>query len=729
MNRLLARYAISGLALLLTSGSLGAGAEPGAVIDEREARWRRWSATFIGQYKNMPPPVNDDHVGGWFDQYEFTPNKSSSFPFEIGIRDGSFDLFEGDDTPLFQARLESPTSNLGISGSQIDQPFFNQRLDALTRLNGIDVDLFYRRIRTEQLRIFPDTQGPGLIFQDSTSPNDRFYRDRTGFRGELRARPYEALGATGAKGSWLAPELSLRGGYDSRDALHQLRIHRGPSNDWLGLSEELDRSVSDVGAGLLVAPGGLVTLTFDFDHERLRFDSPIITDGDLGYPPPGSTRTVGFVPNSDRSTGTIRLNGRLGNRGVIEGGFQIGQLEQVAELTPDQNIAELTDNRVRYYAANAALDLDLVGGLSLNGFFKFDRRDNDIQRDTILYNPANGTQVGPFLRRWQRILAGGELELRLPGMGRAGLGVRYEDVSRDLEFAFFGTRRILPENSQVERNSRIVSLYGRTALRPWPRLRLDAELGYRWAPETGYAVELDDNLYGQLRASYVFLLPRALVLSAYVRGGRGENGDFTMVSGQGPSPNGPFLPRSYERSNVVAGVTASVSPLDRLSLYASFFYGQDDREISLDLSTLQRYWQDQVGILFSNDGDSRFENQQMSLILGAHLQLAERTDGGLSYGYTKAKALYRGSTSSVELELISQNRVIDSDTHVLDLELGRWVREGLRVLGGYRYQHYDDRAPLPESVASAVDPYDRSTHQHTVTVGVTLTSDFFTRSR
>ena len=54
--------------------------------------------------------------------------------------------------------------------------------------------------------------------------------------------------------------------------------------------------------------------------------------------------------------------------------------------------------------------------------------------------------------------------------------------------------------------------------------------------------------------------------------------------------------------------------------------------------------------------------------------------------------------------------------------VGHWLRDGLRVLAGYRYQHYDDDAPTFESVASAVPPFDRSTHQHTLTLGVTLTS-------
>ncbi len=728
MTRLSTLGPALGLALLMIGWPSGAGAESGASQDDESGRWSRWAATFIGQYKNIPPPVDDDDVGGWFDQYEFTPNKSSSFPFELGIREGDFDLFQSDDTPIFQARLESPTSNLGVSGSQVDQPFFNQRIDALTRLPGIDVDIFYRRIRTEQLRLFPNTEGPGLLFDDLTNSDDRFYRDRTGFQAETRVRPYEAFDAPEARGSWFAPELSLRGGYDSRDGTRQLRIHRAPSNEWIGLPEDWDRSVSDVGGGLLVAPGGLFTLTADFDHERLRFHSPIITDGDLGYPPPESSRTIDFTPNTNRTTATIRFNSRLGETAVIEGGFQISQLEQVAEFTPDQRSAGLEDNRIRSYSANLAFDVRPFRNVSFNGFAKFDQRDNNIERDTPLFNDANGTQIDPFLNHWRRFLVGGEGELRLPRRSRVALGVRYEDVLRDLDYAQPGGLRILPVNAQIERDSRIVTLYGRLAARPLRRFRVDAELGYRWAPETGYATELDNNIYGEFRASYVFLLPRSLMLSAYVRGGQGDNEEFTMVSGLGPNPTGPVLPRSYESSNVVAGVTASVSPIDRLNLFASYFYGKNDQDTSLDLSNLPRYWQDGVPIDFTNDGLSRFENEQMSFILGSRLQLLEQTDAGLSYAFTRAQAHYAGSDSSVALDLAAANRIIDSDTHVIDFEIGQWVRQGLKILAGYRYQHYKDRAPGVASVASVVAPFDRSTHQHTVTLGVTLTSDFFARS-
>jgi hypothetical protein len=691
--------------------------------EEEPALRAVWSVTAIGQYTNTPSPENDNDVGGWFDQYEFTPNKSSDFPFQLGIRDASLDVFR-EETAVFQGRLSSPTSNLGVSGSEVDDSFFNQRLYALTRLKGIELDLSYRRIRTEQLRLFPNTQGPGLVFDDRSNRDDRFYRDRTGFSSEARLRPHEALDLQRAAGSWLRPELSLRGGYEARDGDEQLRFHRPPSNEWLGLSRDLDRSVGDVGAGLLVAPGGLFTLAFDFDYERLRIDDPVLTDGELGLPPP-DTRTIGFTPETDRYTGTVRFNSRLWDRVVVEGGFLVSELEQVSEYTPEQLAAGLRDNSVRRYSVNTSVDVQLLPTLSFNGLFKYDRRENDIERNTPLFNDL--TQVDPFVEDWDRFLLAGELELLFWASSRAGFGFRYEDVSRDRDFAAPGGQRILRENTHIDRDTRIVTLYGRTAARPIRRLRVDAELGYRWAPDTGYAMDLDDNLYGELRASYVFAFDRPILLSGYLRGGTGENDDFTQVSGLGPVPNGARLPRHYERSNVVTGLTATASPIDRLTLSVSFFYGRDDQDATLDLSELQRYFQDIAPLDFSREGTSRFENEQTSVVVGLQAELTARTTGGFSYSFTRAKADYSGSDSTALLALVEENHRIDSDTHVLDFELRHQIVAGLEVLAGYRYQEYNDDVSQPESIASVVSPFDRSTHQHTVTVGATLTSAFFQR--
>ena len=175
----------------------------------------RWSLSPMFQYHAIESPEDDDGVTGFFDQYEFVPNKSSGFPVQIGIRDAALDLFREGQTPVLQLRLDSPTSNLGISGAEVDHPFLNQRGLMLGRYRPLDFDLRYWRTRTEELRLFPNTAEGALVFDDRTQPDDRFYRERTGFRSEIRSDLGDLLGDRAAAfGEFGAPQLWLRGGYE-----------------------------------------------------------------------------------------------------------------------------------------------------------------------------------------------------------------------------------------------------------------------------------------------------------------------------------------------------------------------------------------------------------------------------------------------------------------------------------------------------------------------------------
>jgi hypothetical protein len=64
---------------------------------------------------------------------------------------------------------------------------------------------------------------------------------------------------------------------------------------------------------------------------------------------------IDFVPDTDRVTGTVRAQSRIGERAQIHGGFQFAQLEQVPRRRPDQRTANLDDNS-GFYSANLAGD-------------------------------------------------------------------------------------------------------------------------------------------------------------------------------------------------------------------------------------------------------------------------------------------------------------------------------------------------------------------------------------
>lgn len=680
----------------------------------------RWSATLEAALHRIASEENTDDVTGFFDQHEFTPNKEYDVPVEIGVTQAAFDLLGEGETPLLRLRLSSPTSNLGLS--EPDHAFLNQRGLLLGSYEGLFLDMHYRRLRNDDLRRFPDLTGSALTLTDFSDSDDRFYRERTGFDGTLRFRPQQTFEGLPGAFTTLGGELEVRGGYEVRDGGRQLRFQLPPTNGMLSLEQDREQDVSTVGGGLLVAPGGLFTLALDVDHQRFREDSPTLTEAGMGAPF-SSTRAIGFVPDTDRTSGTLRLRSRIGERAEIQGGFRFAVLEQVSGRTPDQVSAGLDDNRVLFTSANFATDVQILEAVSANAFFKYDERDNQLDRDTALFNGGGGTQVDAYLDHWRRILAGGEIVYAFVPGSQVSVGARAEWVDRDLDFSTSPAgRRILPANALISDETRMVTMFGRTRLRPLAGLNLRAEIGYREAPETGYVVDLDDYFYGRGDVSYVVPIEMPVLISGYARGGSGENRDFDAVGGVGPAPAGGRTDRDFERTEIHWGVTATVSPVKRLTLFSSFFQSRDAQDYDLVLSDQPRFVQDVVPLTFTSDGPIDYRSDDLGVLSGANLRIDDRTDAGLSYSFNRIKTRYRsdGSASGATQTIENTSR-IDADIHRVGVRLGRRIRDGLRVSAGYAYDFFDDRSPVRGS--GVVPPFDLGTHEHTVTIGVTLTNE------
>jgi hypothetical protein len=331
--------------------------------------------------------------------------------------------------------------------------------------------------------------------------------------------------------------------------------------------------------------------------------------------------------------------------------------------------------------------------------------------------------VDEFVDRWTRLLGGIEGVYRIDSANRVALGGRYESIDRDLDFASPAFPAILPVNALVHDESESYTVYARTQLRALRRIGVSGELGYRTSPETGYVTDLDDYVYGKLRASYTLPLQRSVVLSLFARGGSGDNRNQVMVGGGGlgTPPAGPDLRRHFDRYDWLVGLTANASPWDAVGLFASFFVSENGQDYELALSSLQRYVQPLAPVTFSEAGSTDYENDQWSLVVGAHIQLDDLTDAAVAYSYTNTSNNYTAG-GSPQLLLVDHSSRIDAAIHSAELELGRWIIEGLRVRVGYRFEYYDDESNLPESVQSAVVPFGLTTTRHTVTLGVTLTS-------
>jgi len=673
-----------------------------------------WSSSFELRFDDFDSPADHDDVTGFFDLYEFSDNKRDDPAIQLGLTDFTLDLFSDQQTPLLRARLSSPTSNVGIgSDAKMSQSLLNQRGELLGRLPGLRLDIDYRRMRTDELRLFPNPTGVGgavaSTYTDGTMADDRFYTRRTGMDGELRFRPSEVLGAQ----TWtrFLSEITMRGGYGQRNGKRQVRSLI--DFDWTGRTNKLDQEVTRAGGGLIIRPVKFITMAFDVDHERFRENASPLTEG------AAPAQTIQFVPDTDRTTGRVRVNARINDRAVIHGGFQMSSLEQKGDRTPTQLAANLNRNKIRSYSGNAAADLSITDAISTNVFFKYDERNNRISRDTALFNPLNGTQVSVYLNRVRRINGGAEVVYQLRRMNQVALGFRGEWIDRDLSFAepvgFLGDA-ILPSTTVVDDDTQTISGYVRLALRPFSRFQLSGEVGVQGSPDTGYIRALDDAVYGHARASYTPRLPTPVTLSVFARGRSGKNHDFQQAGQSLGSVN-----RDFDQSTYTIGGTLTGSPHERVVLYASVFHFSDDQDYPFIRSNDLRSFEASpfITLDFFEDQNLDYRSDLTVLTGGSSIRFTDRTDSALTYSFTRSNVRFR--SNGLTATTIADASRIRSDIHRFEFELGHWVTKGLRVSTGYRYQKYRD--PTSVTGAGVVPPFDLSTDQHTVVLGITLNNE------
>ncbi len=717
-----------------------------ALAEEYEVKW---SASIGMVVKDFESPVDDDGITGFFDQYEFTADKDRDLPIQLALPELSLDVLGAEETPLLQFRLLSPTSNLGVTDLGDGGFFVNQRADLFARQQGYALDVDYRRMRTYELRLFPRPSDIGRdfasIFNDDTAPDDRFSMQRMGAGGEARLRLKELLGTASKPLAELMPEFAFRGRYEKRDGYRQFRYFldnpldsTSPTSSWRGRASERDQRLSTVGGGAVFAPGGWFTMVLDVDHESFRENAPAYLQSEISAPGVrSSSRAINFVPDTDRTTGSARLQRRFGDRAVLQGGFQTASLRQVGGLTPNQLATGLGDNAIRFYSADLAGNVFLTHAVSTNAYFKYDFRDNRIQRDTLLFNPLGGdpSQVAPFLETLEEVKAGVEVEYRPRPTRVVALGYRGEWVDRDLDYASltnprgFTNQVIMRSNAVVHPKSEAHSVYLRGRARAARGLSLSGEVGYLSAPETGYVRDLSEAVYFKFNGSYRVPTAMPLTLTLFGRGEFGENDQFRQDS---VTPGLPDTDRDFERNDWGYGLTGRLLPHESVTLFASFFQRQDAQDFRLVRSLQPRIFEPfgpGSGVDFFEDGPLGYQSNLTNVLFGSRYQITERTDLRLSYSYTRSHS--RFSADDATANTLEKASKIRSDIHSIDAIVGHWLREGLRIYAGYRYDDYRDRAQassgdgiVPAAPASAA-PFALSTRQHTFTAGVTLNSDLF----
>ena len=659
---------------------------------------------------------DDAGTTSWFDRWEHMPHKDAEVPWFADLLHTDTGWWREDGTPLARLERWSPAS-------QQEQTLFD-----LAWL-GLDLEAEFHRWRTDELRVDPRGTGQtgeavvprlGSFYVDDTGPNDVFFVRRTGGGGELRLRP-------GDFGHPLGPltQLSLLGRYEARAGNEQERflldddeIGTGPEDRrFRGQTSERDQDVSTLGGGFVGEPAGLATAALDLRYERFRDDSPLFTVGDLaaGDPtvqptPAGEDRTIGFTPDTDRWTGTLRLARQLG-AATVQGGAWASRLAQTGTRTPAERAAGLDDNHVTTYSAHLAGDVPLGERLAFGGFGKWAQRDNGLERGTALFAADNRTQVDPFLHGLRTWEGGAELTAALAPGARAAAGWRLRSVDRDLDYADtvdadgLPQRVIRDEFALIDDETRTHTFYLRSQARLLRRLRVGGEVGFEWTPQVGSPRDLEYASYGRLRASHSFRQPVPITTTLFGGWLDGE-GDGLRLESVDP---GRSQRKDLERTRWHWGGTVSAVPRAGTALFGTFVQQGDDQQFPYVRSNVPRF-NGPPFLRFYLDSDQGWRSDAKVAALGWTQVLAPRVDASLTGSLTWLQADFRngGHTSDV----LGEVNAIDLTIAAIDLGVGVDVMRGLRLGFGWRSESYHD--------GSRIDEPDLNGWQHALTLSATF---------
>jgi hypothetical protein len=704
---------------LVAAGLLASGS---AQAEETELRGE---ATLGVNLYHIDSPWDDDDASSFFDQTHSVRGKDKDVPFFLDLKHLDVGLFREDDTSLVHLERFSPWAK-------------NDRAELEVDWERLRLDVDYHRFRTDALRVFPtgtfpDPSMPPLVRVFGTKfnpdvPNQaifdqdaRLYDERLGVGGELRLRVDDLERGL----PWLT-EVKLssrfgrhRGETQDRFLLDQAR-EPVPQDDerFRGNRRELDQRVSTFGGGFVFSPAESLTGVLDVSYEEFREDASEVLFGELVPTSCAACagRGFGFVPDTDRLSGDLRLAGSIAGI-TLEAGAFYGRLDQTGSGSQLQQELDLADTSVHTWSVQGAFDLPLGEVVALNGFAKYLRRSYDPVDDAFAaLNPGEG-QVDPVYEK-RRVFDGG-LELTaqpLPGTELA-FGYGFESIHRDLDFAD-SLPAILPEYNLLNDDARNHRVYATARTRVYRRLQLSGELGFLWAPEVSYPRDLERALSGKLRASYTLPRPVPLTFTLFGDFVDGENDDISL---RGGTP-GSGRSKDFERTEWSYGATITALPTEDLVLFGTFTQSRDEEEFDHLRSNVPRFFGPR-GLEFFTDSSPLYKSDVSTLVAGGSYPLTPKLDLSLTSSVTWVRVDYHQSGDTSTVDALDGANDVRSRISSVDARLDYKLRPGLRLGLGYRYDNYHhDHQHEP---VLTFDPDFDDTRQ-TVMIDITVDLSLFT---
>lgn len=694
------------IAWLLTAFILGLVHVP-ASADDQEVQDLEWvgEVTAGAKFYVLESPFDDDDVSSFFDQYRYIATEDESVPWYADAIHLDTGLQREDGTYLVRGERWSPA-------------WINERGEVDLDWKGVDASFDYSRLRTDDLRVYPqstrgrlptDKSSYAANYQsdidDAIGKDRRLFTRRTTAGGEVELRADDfGLQNSVLESARVYSRYQKRDGYRQDgfllDRIRELGTDGQNRQRFRGNRRRFDQDVVVVGGGVTTQPADLFTGVIDVNFERFREHAPTVDLGDLAAEQPKlgtdlttaqSDRAFNYVPDTNRITGSLQLSRRFGDFSV-NAGANISHVEQSGNLSPLQELRDVDNTEIVDYATHFAFDAPFqVGSLDMavGAFVKYRRRENkfDYENDIALitdeFRGAPDGQVDPFLKNRDQVDGEVEWTLRPWAGSLVGLGYRLHYVDRDWRYAEPpGT--ITPSVGFEAKESEAHTAFVRGRTRLGRATRISGELGFVWAPHTGFPTEFKRSQYFEGRASTTIPVRIANSLTAFGRVEHGSNDDFKP---QGESAD-TTQRKKYDRTSWNAGITAQVVPWEDMSFFTSYVHSQDHQDFRHVRSNIPRY-SDPNDLKFFIDSNIDYDANVDVLSLGTETRWNSWLGTRIATILTWVEADFKRDTpAGLQLDELGDvnDRIVSAETGV-----SLYLPLNTRVDLGYRFDQFHNK--------------------------------------
>lgn len=477
---------------------------------------------------------------------------------------------------------------------------------------------------------------------------------------------------------------------------------------WRGFDMPVNEKMNRYTLNLSGVPGGF-QIAYDGSVEKFDNQARDYTVADFAPLGGGfivaSTKPIHFIPDSTLISNNFRLAKNFGSTAVAAG-YGLSILAQDS-FSQEQQTLGYNTGKIMTNSAYLNVHSKVLGGIGLEGFVKYNNRDNDSSFPVVgLLDPADGEQLDVRINSIKSLSYGLSATFHPTTLKSAvTVGWKREDKDRDLTWSLVTASSIQPQQSLYRQQTRADEVYINWVARPMPGLIVRVSPSYLSANETGLVMEPAKSFNLKTKLSYA--VNSSTAVSGYYNFKNKKNDNNSIINGVLAATNpGASLTQNTDNTQQSSGVSLSLTPNEKLTTTASLGWMQNDFTSYYFSSDRRRYENpiDASLVEFATRGMPNYKVDTYVFSLGADFLANSMLSYSGNYTYSHSK----GSNAS-GLGLPTVDEQINNDIQTLSLGANYAFKKNMKLKASYAYDYYVDKVYS-----------DLTGGYHTLMLGVTL---------